>query len=254
MIILKTSQEIEKLRIGGKRLADIVKQVAAMVHPGVTPIELNKYAEVLIAEKGDQASFLNYKPHGVKRAYPASICISVNDEVVHGIPTESSYVLKEGDIVSVDIGLIHEGMFTDHAITVPVGAVSEDARYLITQTHAALEAGIAAIRPGSHVGDIGAAIAARVPKKLGIVTELSGHGVGHAVHEDPFVPNKARAGEGPLLKPGMVIAIEPMLTLGSPEVVLAKDGYTYRTKDHSLAAHFEHTVLITETGAEVLTK
>lgn len=255
MITIKKPEEIALLRDGGKRLALILKLVVAEVKPGVTTGYLNECAEKYIAEGGDDAAFLNYKPYGAKRPYPASLCVSVNEEIVHGIPNENNKTLKEGDIVSIDLGLVHKDLITDHAVTVAVGKISKEANQLLAVTKQSLKIGIAAIRPGGHVGDIGAAIKKYVePYGFGIIDMLAGHGVGYAVHEDPFIPNTAKKGQGPKLKSGMVIAIEPMLTLGSKDIVLQKDGYTYITKDRSLAAHFEHTVVITETGAEILTK
>jgi methionyl aminopeptidase len=260
MVTKKTSQEIEILREGGRRLAIILRAVAMEVKPGVRTDYLNAKAEELIANYGDTAAFLNYTPKGVPRPYPASLCVSINDEVVHGIPNENPKVLKEGDVVSLDLGLIHKKMITDHAVTASVGKISEDAQKLIDITKKALEVGIKAVKPGKKTGDIGFAIEEYIKKqekklnlKIGIIEELAGHGVGYAVHEDPFVPNFGVKNEGVLLEPGMVIAIEPMLTLGSHEVILSKDNYTFKTKDHSLAAHFEHTVVITEKGADILT-
>jgi methionyl aminopeptidase len=191
----------------------------------------------------------------VKRAYPASLCVSINDEVVHGIPNEKPRKLKDGDIVSLDLGLIHDGLITDHAVTVAVGLIPLETQKLIEVTKKALDVGIKAAKAGKKTGDIGWAIQEYVEKYgLGIIEELAGHGVGYSVHEDPFVPNFGMPGQGVLLKSGMVIAIEPMLTLGGPDVTLASDGYTFKTKDHSLAAHFEHTVVITTKGADILTK
>jgi methionyl aminopeptidase len=254
MIKLKTQKDIEILREGGKRLAKILKLVAAEVKPGVSTAYLNDFAEKLIKEGGDTSAFLNYTPRGADRPYPASLCISLNDEVVHGIPNESPRDLKEGDVVSLDLGLIHKKLFTDHAITIGVGKINPKAQKLLEMTKKALMAGIKEAKPGNKTGDIGYAIEQAVAMhKFGIVEELAGHGVGFAVHEEPFVPNFGIPGEGAPLKSGMVIAIEPMFTLGGPEVELDDDGYTYRTSDGSLAAHFEHTVLITEKGPEILT-
>jgi methionyl aminopeptidase len=254
MITIKTQKDIEILREGGERLATILKVVAAEVKPGVTTDFLNTLAQDLIQDGGDTSAFLNYQPKGASRPFPASLCVSINDEVVHGIPNEKPRQLKDGDIVSLDLGLIHKKLITDHATTVGVGRISSEAKKLLQVTKKALEIGIAAAKPGNRTGDIGYAIQKYVEKfGVGIIEELAGHGVGYAVHEDPFVPNYGNAGEGPLLKPGMVIAIEPMFTLGSPAVKIAKDGYTFKTKDKSLAAHFEHTIVITETGAEILT-
>ena len=252
MIIIKTENEIMKLKKGGPILARILREVAAATVPGVTTNSLDVLAARLIKEAGCTAAFLNYRPDSADRPYPATLITSVNDEVVHGIPTDR--VLKDGDIIALDLGLNYEGVFLDHAITVPVGEIGAKDKELLAVTEAALAEGIAAIAPGGTVGDIGYAIEHYVkPYKLGIVRDLSGHGVGRAIHEDPYVPNYGKKGRGAKLVSGMVIAIEPMLTRGSEEVILMKDGYTLKTSDGSRSAHFEHTVLITDTGAEILT-
>lgn len=255
MIQIKTKEEIQILREGGKRLAHILRVLGEMVKPGVSTLDLDREGDKLVREHGDAPAFFNYTPYGAKRPYPASICVSVNDEVVHGIPNENPKIFKEGDIVSIDTGLVHKGMIVDSAITVPVGKVSSEAQELMDVTRKALGVGIHAARNGGTVGDIGFAIQTFVkPFKYSIIKELCGHGVGYSVHEDPFVPNYGVRGRGSRLEPGLVIAIEPMLNMGGPDIVLDKDGYTYRTKDGSLSAHFEHTIVITEKGAEVLTK
>jgi len=255
MIQLKTKEEIAILRQGGKRHARIMKELVDMVRPGLVTSELNKAAEMLIGEGGDTASILHYQPHGADRPYPASICVSVNDEVVHGIPTENPINLKEGDIVSIDFGLTHKNLITDMAVTVPVGRVSPELHGLLETTKAALMAGIRAAKGGKRVGDISSAIERTgLGGGYGVVEDLAGHGVGYSVHEEPFIPNYGEAGKGEILQPGAVLAIEPMFTLGSHQVVLDKrDGYTYRTKDGKASAHFEHTILITKGDAEILT-
>lgn len=253
-ITVKTPVEIKILREGGKRLASILKQLVAEVKPGVSAQSLNALAEKLMLGGGDIPSFLGYVPSGAKRPYPASLCVSINDEVVHGIPNETEKLLKEGDIVTLDTGLIHKGLFTDSAITVGVGKIDAKAKKLLNVTKKALMVGIKAVRAGATTGDIGFAIESFVkPYGFGIVRELAGHGVGYAVHEEPFVPNFGKKGEGMVLKAGMVIAIEPMLNEGGAGVKLDSDGYTYRTKDGSRSAHFEHTVVVTENGSEILT-
>jgi len=253
-IIIKTPAEIEILREGGKRLAFVLCKVAEKVTPGISTWELDKYAEKLIMDMGDYPAFLNYRPEGAEKPYPASICISVNEEVVHGIPSQQK-ILKDGDIVSLDLGLKHKGLFTDHAVTVPVGTVSPASLKLIETTKKALEVGIDACVVGNRIGDIGYAIESFVrPHRYGIVEVLAGHGVGRAIHEDPFIPNFGKKGIGAKLVPGMVIALEPMLNNGTKNVTLDDDGYTFRTGDHKKSAHFEHTILITENGPEVLTK
>ncbi|HEU0080728.1 MAG TPA: type I methionyl aminopeptidase [Candidatus Paceibacterota bacterium] len=254
-IKLKTAAEIETLREGGRRHARILKRVAAAVAPGVSTKDLDDLAARLIAEGGDRAAFLDYKPYGAKRPFPASICVSVNDAVVHGIPNEEPYILQEGDIVSLDLGLVHEGLITDAAVTVPVGKVDAEAQSLLKATKTALDRAIKAAKPGNTVGHIGEAVESYIaPLGYGIVEELAGHGVGHSVHEDPYVPNYGVAGEGEELVPGMVIAIEPIINEGTEKIFLDKDGYTYRTKDRRRSAHFEVTVAITEKGCEVLTR
>lgn len=253
MVIIKTDSEIERLRKGGPILAAMLRQVAEKVAPGITTGALNDYAHELITQAGHTPAFLNYKPEGADFPYPASLITSVNAEVVHGIPGKK--ILKEGDIIALDLGLNYEGVFLDHAITVPVGAIGGKDKELLAVTEEALAKGIEAIVPGATVGDIGYAIESFVkPYKLGIVRVLSGHGVGRAIHEDPYIPNYGRPGRGAKLVPGMVIAIEPMLTRGSEDIITMPDGYTLKTVDGSRSAHFEHTVLITETGAEILTK
>jgi methionyl aminopeptidase len=250
-ISIKTASDIAKLREGGRRLAYIVDTLCTSVLPGVSTAELDLQARKLIAEVGGESAFLGYRPEGVRRPYPGAVCISINEEVVHGIPGDR--VVAEGDIVTIDCGLRYQGLYTDHAITVPVGEVSGEVSRLLQTTHQALVRGIQAIAPGATTGDIGHAIEQFVDKRYGIVRELAGHGVGYAVHEDPYVPNYGRRGEGVRLVPGMVIAIEPMLTLGSPAVKFLSDEYTVITKDRSLSAHFEHTIAVTEKGYQVLT-
>ncbi len=252
---LKTKADIDILREGGKRHAFILKELAKAVAPGVSTKYLDDLAAALIAEGGDASPFLGYKPYGAKRPYPASLCVSVNDAVVHGIPNEVPYILKEGDIVTLDLGLTHKGMITDAAITVPVGTIDKGAQKLLKATKTALEKALEAAKPGNTTGHIGEAVEAYIaPLGYGIVEELAGHGVGFSVHEDPYVTNYGMAGEGEPLVPGMVIAIEPIINEGTHRIFLDRDGYTYRTKDGKRSAHFEATVAITEKGCEVLTK
>jgi len=252
-VTIKKPKEIELLRESGKRLARILREVGNAVRPGITTRSLDELAEKLIVEGGDIPPFKNYQPYGADFPFPASICISVNDEIVHGIPGKR--VLKEGDIVGLDLGVTHKGMITDSAITVPVGKVNKDVARLIERTRASLEAGIKAAKGGATIGDIGAAIEKVARKeKYGVVQELAGHGVGYEVHEDPYVPNYGKKGEGLKLIPGMVLALEPMFTLGERYIETQEDGYTICTTDGSYSAHFEHTILITEGDAEVLTR
>lgn len=253
MIIIKTPEEIAKLKLGGPMLARILREVAHQVKPGITTKSLDTLAHTLILEAGCKPAFLHYKPEGARKPYPATLITSVNDEVVHGIPGDR--VLKEGDIIALDLGLNYQGVYLDHAITVPVGKISRQDQELLDVTETALVEGIDAIKPGATIGDIGYAVEHYVkPYKLGIVRDLSGHGVGRAIHEDPYVPNYGKRGKGAKLEPGMVIAIEPMITRGAESVIELNDGYTIKTTDGSNSAHFEHTVLITEEGAEILTK
>lgn len=254
-ITIKTKKEIEVLREGGKRLAEILRILSEAVMPGVSSFELSELTEKLIKEGGDTSSFFGYTPRGAKRPYPASLCFSVNDEVVHGIPNEEEQFLKEGDIVSLDCSIVHKGLVTDSAVTVAVGEIDNNARKLLKVTKEALKAGIAVAKQGNTVGDIGFAIQSYVaPHGYGIVRELAGHGVGYTIHEEPYVPNFGTKGEGATLKEGMVIAIEPMVNEGKASIKLDSDGYTYRTRDGKRSAHFEHTVAITSKGALVLTQ
>lgn len=253
-IKLKSAQDIAILREGGKRHAFILNELVKAVRPGISTKDIDDMAARLIEEGGDKAAFLNYKPYGAKRPFPASICVSVNDAVVHGIPNEEPVILKEGDIVTLDLGLIHKGLITDMAVTVPVGKIDKEAAKLLKATKEALALGIKQAKPGHTTGHIGEAIEGHVaPQGLSIVEELAGHGVGYKVHEDPYVPNYGKAGEGADLVPGLVIAIEPIVNEGTQDTYLDKDGYTYRTSDGKRSAHFEHTIVITEKGCEVLT-
>jgi methionyl aminopeptidase len=195
-VIIKTKEEIEILREGGKRLATILAKVAKKVAPGVSTWELDQYAYKLIKEGGDEPAFLGYKPDGHHKPYPASLCTSVNNDIVHGIPSKRK-ILKEGDIISIDLGLKHKGLFTDHAVTVPVGKINKRNQELLDDTKEALDIGIWAAIGGATVGDIGHAIESFVHNRYGIVRELSGHGVGIKIHEDPYIPNYGKKGKGP---------------------------------------------------------
>lgn len=254
-IALKTTEEIKTLREGGRRHADILRELADMVEPGLSTLTLEEEARRLIRERGDKPAHLGYTPYGASRPFPAALCISINDEIVHGIPNEEPRVLKQGDVVKIDLSLIHKGLFTDSAITVAVGAIDDEAKKLIEVTKEALEAGIKAAQPGGTIGDIGAAISAVVkPSGFSLAKNLVGHGVGYKIHEEPYVPNVGKKGEGEKLVPGMVFAIEPMICVGKGNWTTLPDGYTIATKDGSVAAHFEHTVAITEEGNIVLTR
>ena len=252
---IRTEKEKANLIEGGKRLAAVLRAIGAKVAPGITAEELDDIAERLIRDGGDEPCFLDYTPEGGRRPYPAALCVSVNDEVVHGIPNESAKVLKEGDIVGLDLGLRHNGIVVDAAVTVPVRRVSEKAEKLLAATKRALAAGIANAAPGKHVGDISHAIQEEIEGAgFKVVRELGGHGVGERVHEEPFIPNFGRPSEGEFLVEGMVLALETISATGKAAVTLAPDGYTYRTKDGSLSAHFEHTILLERDGARIITQ
>lgn len=255
-MIAKTELEISVLRESGKRLGEILKTLSQAVKPGISTGFLDERAKHLIQEAGGDAVFKGYRAYGSRGQYPAHMCVSVNDEIVHGIP-RAERLLREGDIVGLDIGIRYPsrtGLITDMAVTLPVGRVLEETKRLLRATEEALYEGIAAAVVGNHIGDVGAAIQARLQKNnVGIIRELVGHGVGQKLHEDPYVPNYGNPGEGEELTEGMVLALEPMATLGRPRIVLDKDGWTYRTRDGSLAAHFEHTIIIRKSGTEILT-
>ncbi len=255
MAKLKSKEEIEIMKEGGKRHAFILSELVKKVSPGVSTDDLEIFARKLLEEGGDKGAFLNYTPRGAKRPYPAVLNVSVNNEIVHGIPNENPTILQEGDVVSLDLGVTHKGLITDSAVTVGVGKMKKEDQMLIKHCKEALAIGIKAAKGGGHIGDIGHAIESFIrPLGYGLCSGLAGHGVGYKVHEEPFVPNEGRKGEGELLRPGMVIAIEPMITLGTDKIILAGDGYTYKTADGSNAAHFEHTVAITESQPIILTK
>lgn len=253
-MIIKSDIERENLIEGGKRLAAVLEALRAKSVPGVTTEELDDLAERMIVDGGDEPCFLGYTPEGGTRPYPATLCVSINDEVVHGIPNESMKSLKEGDIVGLDLGLRHGGIVVDAAITVSVGKVSDETKKLLYATEAALAAGITAATVGNHVGDIGSAIAKEIENAgFAVIKELGGHGVGDRVHEEPFIPNYGKPGRGELLEEGMVLALEPISSAGKAAVILAPDGYTFRTKDGSKSAHFEHTILLEKGGARIIT-
>ena len=253
-MIAKTQKDIETLRAAGKLLSDALKHLRPLTVAGVTTASLDVAAEEFIVSGGGVPAFLNYKPSGARYPYPAALCISVNDEVVHGIPREE-HVLEEGDVVTLDLGLSLDGYFVDSAITVIVGEGDAAAQKLLDGTCEALAAAVKAARVGGHIGDIGAAVEAVARRyNLTVVEELGGHAVGKSVHEQPFVPNVGEVGHGPKIVEGLVIAIEPILTEGKKgAIVIAPDEWTYLTKDNSRAAHFEQTVVVTKDGAEILT-
>jgi len=249
MTSVKTAQEVDAMRVGGKMLAEVLETLKGRIRAGMTTKELATLAKQKLRELGGQPTILGYG------GFPDVICISVNDEVVHGIPRDS-LVLEDGDLVGLDFCVTYGGLVTDSAITVVVGGqTSPAADRLVQTTEQALYAGIDACKAGARVGDISAAIeAVLAPHGYGIIRDLVGHGVGHDMHEDPNIPNYGKSGTGPLLKEGMTIAIEPMASLGTYNVQTDSDGWTIRTTDGSLAAHFEHTVLVTRQGAEILTR
>lgn len=250
-------QEKQILRECGRRLAAITWQLAAEVKPGISTLHLDGFAEALILSSGAAPIFKGYRGDRSEPLFPASICTSVNDEVVHAIPRQDR-VLDNGDIIGIDIGMRYpaeDGLITDMAITVPVGKISPLAEKLIKTTCSALDKGIAEVRAGIRMGDLGYAIQRVIESGgFGVVRELAGHGVGRELHEDPYVPNYGEPGKGVIIKEGMILALEPMAAAGGGEVRLDRDGWGWRTGDGSLAAHFEHTVLVTKGGAEILTK
>ena len=252
---ITNNTERENLIEAGHRLARVLDALRDKVAPGVGSEALDDLAEQMIRDMGDTPAFLGYTPDGARRPYPATLCVSINEEIVHGIPNEGPKVLKEGDIVGLDLGLVHKGTIVDAAITVAVGQISEEVQKLMRATEDALAAGIATARPGNHVGDIGHAIQEVIERAgFAVVRELGGHGVGERVHEDPFIANFGRPGTGPVLVEGMVLALEPIAAAGKGAVILAPDGYTYRTKDGSRSAHYEHTILLEKGGARIVTK
>lgn len=254
MISIKTSEEIGVLREGGKILDSVLCEVANSVKPGIPAIQLDTLAEKLVKKAGGEPSFKNYKTSDDEILFPASICVSINNEVVHGIPSKDK-ILKEGDIVGLDLGMKYKGLYTDIAVTVPVGKVSEKAKKIIDVAKESLTKGINVIKKNAFIGDIGFTVQSYVESQgFNVVRKLVGHGVGYKIHEEPEIPNFGKPKTGIQLKERMVLALEPMLTEGSPDIVLADDNWTWKTKDGSLSAHFEHTVVVTKNGAEILTK
>lgn len=254
MIDIKSKNEIELIRQGGKILAKILNKVAGAVKPGVMTNDLNKLARELIFSYEAVPAFEGYKEdNSNSRPYPAALCTSVNDEIVHRTP--SNRILVKGDIIGLDLGIIYKGFFTDMAVTVAVGKISGEAQKLIRVTKESLDIGIVQVKPGNHVGDIGSVIADYVESNgFSVVRQLVGHGVGRTVHEQPQVPNFGKPKTGAILKSGMVIAIEPMVNVGGYEIIGSDDGFGFKTVDKSLSAHFEHTVAVTEVGYEILTQ
>lgn len=241
MIILKTSEEIELIARASKIVAEVHQDILGMVKPGVTTLDLDKVAEEGIRDRGAIPAFKGY------RNYPKTLCTSINDQVVHGIP--SNQVLKEGDIIGLDLGAIVNGFYGDGAVTVPVGPIQETVQNLLTITEEALAKGIALAMVGNRLSDISHAIQTHVESAgFSVVRDFVGHGIGRQLHEEPQVPNYGRPGQGPRLQSGMVLAIEPMVNMGGPKVRILDDQWTAVTKDGSLSAHFEHTVAIQPSG------
>ncbi len=243
----KSRDELAIMRRAGAVVADILALLSGLVRPGMTTGEIDKIARDELRKRGAKPAFLNY--HG----FPGVICLSINHEVVHGIPSDKRK-LSEGDIIGIDFGCVIDRFYGDAAVTVGVGAVSPEAAKLIRVTREALEKGVAAVKAGARIGDIGAAVQAHAEAEgYGVVREFVGHGIGRALHEEPPIPNYGKAGTGPRLKTGMTIAIEPMVNLGGAEVETLGDGWTAVTKDRKLSAHFEHTVAVTDSGYDILT-
>jgi methionyl aminopeptidase len=247
VIVCRSAAELERMRAAGRLVGEVLTALTARVAPGVSTGELDAIAEQMIANAGGTPAFKGY--HG----YPATICSSINEEVIHGIPSRRRR-LEEGDVVSLDVGVSLDGYYGDSAVTVPVGRVSEEAARLLRVTEEALHKAIDAVRPGGRVSDIGHAVQQHVEAHgFSVVREFVGHGIGQRMHEEPQVPNYGDAGRGPRLAEGMVLAIEPMVNAGKPAVKVLSDGWTAVTRDRSLSAHFEHTVAVTAGGAWILT-
>ncbi len=247
MITIKSEREISLMKKAGSIVGETHNYLKQFIKPGITTAELDKLAYDFIISKDAIPSFKDYQ------GFPATICASINDEVVHGIPSKRK--LKNGDIISIDIGACYKGYHGDSAWTYPVGDISNDKKYLLEHTEAALFEGLSVIKEGVHLSDIGNAIEKYAKKyKLGIVKELVGHGIGEDVHEDPDVPNYGQPGKGPILKAGMTIAVEPMLNLGTPDIYILDDDWTIITADGKPSAHFEHTIVVEKQGYTILTK
>jgi methionyl aminopeptidase len=247
MVILKSPGEIEQLRVSNQIVAEVLEKLKEILQPGMTTGDLDRYAEEMALKKGARPAFKGYM------GYPSSLCVSVNSEVVHGIPSDR--VLKDGDIVSLDFGSYYDGYYGDAAVTLPVGEVSQDAKKLMAVTQEALYRGISEARTNNRLGDISAAVQQHVEEAgFSVVRDFVGHGIGRNLHEDPQIPNFGIAGRGIMLKAGMVFAIEPMVNEGTYHVKVMKDGWTVVTSDGKLSAHFEHTVAITEDGPDILSK
>ena len=251
-IPVKTRRDIERMRGAARHVAEVLLELREHVKPGVTTAELDELAEKAIEARGVYSSFKGYDPQGLP-PYPAVLCVSINDEIVHGIP--GAREIEDGDIVSLDFGVSAEGFHGDSAVTVCVGDVSEERRHLVEVSKRALDDAIDVMGPGTRLSDIGHTVQKTVEGEgLAVVRDFAGHGIGREMHEPPWVPNYGRKGRGPRLLPGMVLAVEPMVTVGSPDVAILDDEWTAVTDDGSQAAHFEHTILITDHGSETLTR
>jgi len=247
MIVLKSPEEIEKMKKSGKLLSGVIKSVKENIRPGVSTAELNEIAEKAIMNLGAKPAFKGY------RGFPSALCTSINEEVVHGIPSETR-VLVSGDIIKIDCGLIYQGYYSDMAISVPVGNVSAEAEKLMKVTKEALKKGIRKAKAGNTLGEVGHAIQTHVEKNgFSVVRDLVGHGIGIKLHEEPQIPNYGSKKSGIILENGMTLAIEPMVNYGEYKITFDSDGWTTRTKDGKLSAHFEHTIAITENGTKILT-
>jgi len=247
MIYYKSAREITLMREGGRILAEVVERLRALAKAGTSTLEIDEAVEAFLGERGAKPAFKGY------RGFPATVCISINEEVVHGIPSPRRR-LKEGDIVGFDLGCIVEGYYADCAVTLPIGEIPTAVQKLLDVTRESLELAIQECRPDRRLSDVSHAVQRHVEAHgFGVVRSFVGHGIGRALHEEPQVPNFGEPGRGPRLRPGMVLAIEPMVTMGNYEVRVLDDGWTAVTTDGSLAAHFEHTIAVTESGPEVLT-
>jgi len=247
MIVIKTKEDIKRMRVSNKITGNVRDQVAASVRPGVTTGELGEYARELIEKAGGKCGFLGYN------GYPGTICVSVNEEIVHGIP--GNRIIKLGDIVSIDVGVLLDGFYGDTATTVMVGVTDPAVIKLVRTTERAFAAGLEQAKVGNRLSDISHAVQVLSEKAgFSVVRDFVGHGIGRKLHEDPQIPNFGRAGKGPVLKAGMTLAIEPMLNMGKKDVRILADKWTVVTKDKKLSSHYEHTVLIKSDGVEILTK
>ncbi len=253
MIKIKTPKEIEIMRQGGEILARVLSDVSAEAKSGVSLKHLDNLAEKLIIGFNARPSFKGYKPAGSKKAFPASLCVSLNHEVVHGVPDDR--ILKEGDIVGLDLGIFYQGYHTDGAVTVGIGKISDESKRLIYVTRESLGLAIDMCAAGVYWGDVASEMQKYIEEAgFSVIKELTGHGIGRDLQEDPFLPNYGRKGGDPILKEGITIAIEPMVAAGKPQVETGIDGFVYQTRDKSFCAHFEHTIAITKSGAKILTK